>query len=120
MLKKLKGQSTLEYALIIAVVVGALLAMQFYMNRGVQGKLRAAADEVGPQYSAGNTTYKYTTEQKAPMETRETFGKELGKGEGISRYEVKTAASTTRSALGDDQEKITKKLSEEELFPVTP
>lgn len=51
-----KGQSTLEYALIIAVVAGALIAMQVYIKRGVQGKLKATADEIGEQYSPGYTT----------------------------------------------------------------
>ncbi len=51
-----KAQSTLEYALIISVVVGALLAMQVYVKRGLQGRLRSAADELGEQYSPGYTT----------------------------------------------------------------
>jgi len=57
MLKRFrKGQSTLEYALIIAVVAGALIAMQVYIKRGVQGKLKSTADEIGEQYSPGYTT----------------------------------------------------------------
>ncbi len=50
-----KAQSTLEYALILAVVVGALLTMQNYLKRSLQGKLQATADEIGPQYSPGLT-----------------------------------------------------------------
>lgn len=49
MLKK-KGQGTLEYALIIAVVVAGLLAMQFYVKRGYMGKLKSAADDMGEAY----------------------------------------------------------------------
>ena len=55
-----KGQGTLEYAIIIVVVVGALLAMQWYIKGGYQGKLRQAADDMGEQYSptlvSSNTT----------------------------------------------------------------
>ena len=51
-----KAQSTLEYALIISVVVGALLAMQVYVKRGIQGRLKKAADDLGDQYSPGHTT----------------------------------------------------------------
>lgn len=61
MLNSKKGQSTLEYAIIIAVVVAALLAMQFYMKRGVQGKLRSSTDEIGEQFSPTYTS-NYTTE----------------------------------------------------------
>lgn len=51
-----RGQSTLEYAVIIAVIVGALIAMQVYIKRGVQGRLRQAADDIGEQFSAGYTS----------------------------------------------------------------
>jgi len=51
--KMKKAQSTLEYALILAVIVGALLTMQNYLKRSVQGKLQATADEIGEQYSPG-------------------------------------------------------------------
>ena len=55
------GQSTLEYAVVIAVVVAALLAMQIYMKRGVQGKMRSATDQIGDQYRPQNTTSNYTS-----------------------------------------------------------
>ncbi len=58
---KSKGQSTLEYVILIGFVVAALIAMGVYMKRGVQGKLRESTDQVGEQYSAGNVTGKYTT-----------------------------------------------------------
>jgi len=59
--KHKRGQSTLEYAVIIAVVVGALLAIQVYVKRGVQGRLKQAADDIGEQFSPGASTYNYTT-----------------------------------------------------------
>lgn len=49
------AQSTLEYALLISVVVGGLLTMQNYLKRSVQGKLQASGDEIGAQYSPGLT-----------------------------------------------------------------
>lgn len=49
MLKR-KGQSTLEYALIIAVVVAGLLLMQHYVRRGYAGRLKQASDDMGEQY----------------------------------------------------------------------
>jgi uncharacterized protein (UPF0333 family) len=58
---KRKGQSTLEYGILIAVVVGALVAMSVYIKRGIQGKLRSSTDDIGEQYSAGKTTSKYET-----------------------------------------------------------
>ena len=56
-----KGQGTLEYAVIIVVVVGALVAMQWYIKRGYQGKLRQATDEMGEQYSPAQVSSNFTT-----------------------------------------------------------
>ena len=55
MLRRRKGQSVLEYAVIIAVVVGALLAMQIYMKRGLENRMRQAGDDVGKQFALGAT-----------------------------------------------------------------
>ena len=49
-----KSQSTLEYAVIIACVVGALLSMQIYLKRAIQGRLRQAGDDIGEQYAPVN------------------------------------------------------------------
>ena len=35
-----KAQSTFEYAILITVVVGAIIAMHSYMRRAVQGRLK--------------------------------------------------------------------------------
>jgi len=60
-LNKRRGQSTLEYAVIVAVVVAGLIAMQFYIKRGLQGKLRSATDEIGDQFSPALSTYTSVT-----------------------------------------------------------
>jgi len=56
-----RGQSTLEYVILIGFVVAALIAMGVYMKRGIQGKLRESTDQIGEQYSAGYTTGSYVT-----------------------------------------------------------
>lgn len=53
--RRKKGQSTLEYAILIIIIIGALLSIQVYIKRGVQGRLKQAADDIGAQYSEGNT-----------------------------------------------------------------
>lgn len=55
------GQSTIEYAVVIAVVTGALVAMQIYLKRGLAGRHRQAADAVGEQFSPRHTTGTMTT-----------------------------------------------------------
>ena len=54
-LNQKRGQSTLEYAVLIVIIIGALLTIQIYIKRGVQGRLKSAADDIGDQYSDGNT-----------------------------------------------------------------
>ena len=56
-----RGQSTLEYVILLGFVVAALIAMGVYMKRGFQGKLRESTDQIGEQYSAGKTASQYTT-----------------------------------------------------------
>lgn len=51
-----KAQSVLEYAVVVVVFISALLAMQIYLKRSVQGRLRETADSIGQQYSPGNTS----------------------------------------------------------------
>jgi len=38
------GQNTAEYAIVIALVIGAVIAMQTYVKRGVQGRFKDASD----------------------------------------------------------------------------
>ena len=61
-----RGQSTLEYVVLVAVVISALLAMRIYMKRGVQGKLRSSTDSIGAQYSPTDVsgTWTYHSEGK--------------------------------------------------------
>ncbi len=56
-LNREKGQSTLEYAVLIVIIIAALLAMNQYIKRGLQGRLKSATDDVGDQFSPGNTNY---------------------------------------------------------------
>jgi len=61
LLRKNRGQSTLEYAILIVVVIMALVAIQAYLSRGIQGRMRDSTDQLGDQYSAATGSYNYTT-----------------------------------------------------------
>jgi uncharacterized protein (UPF0333 family) len=67
-LNQKRGQSTLEYAVLIVVIIGALLSIQVYMKRGIQGRLKSAADDIGDQYSDGNTNVIETTIKNSSTE----------------------------------------------------
>jgi uncharacterized protein (UPF0333 family) len=49
--KSKKGQSTMEYALLIAAVVGAFVLMQRYVQYAAQGKLKESADDMAHQFT---------------------------------------------------------------------
>jgi Flp pilus assembly pilin Flp len=55
MIKTPKGQLSIEFAIILFVVVVALLAIQGYFKRALQGRWKQAADSIGEQYSFENT-----------------------------------------------------------------
>ncbi len=58
-----KAQSTLEFTLVCIVILGAFVAMSGYIKRGIQGRWRAAVDDLGDQYDplVANSTINYTT-----------------------------------------------------------
>ena len=56
--KNKKAQNTAEYAILISLVVAAIIAMQVYVQRGLQGRIRDAVkgylvDQTNPQGVVG-------------------------------------------------------------------
>ena len=102
-LNQRRGQSTLEYAVLVTIIIGALLSIQFYIKRGVQGRLKSAADDIGDQYSVGNTNVIKTTTSSGV--TRDTYGVE---GQGVSKTTLigdEHTNTTERSVIANtDQE----------------
>ena len=118
MLINRKGQSTLEYAMIIMVIAAGIIAMQVYMKRGIQGKLRSSTDSIGKQYSAGKTTSLVTTTKMAESATKDTFGLDSTGTfvQGLSRYEIVDDSEIQQTATGDGAEIIDTELEDEDLF----
>lgn len=50
-----RGQTILEYSVLVACVVAALVAVQIYLKRSFEGRIKLHADSFGQQYSAGHT-----------------------------------------------------------------
>ena len=69
------GQSTVEYAVLIAVLAGALIAMQIYIKRGLAGRMRDAADSVGEQFAPRQTTSDFTTTMQGTTTTDSRLAK---------------------------------------------
>ena len=47
---KTKAQSTIEFVLLMIIILAAFLTMQSYIKRGLQGRWKGAVDELGDQY----------------------------------------------------------------------
>ena len=63
MLKKnRKGQTLIEYAMLITIILGVFVAVQIYVKRGIQGRWKAAVDDLGDQYDPlmANTSVRHT------------------------------------------------------------
>lgn len=63
---KVSGQTLLEFVVLFIVLVAAFLAMQKYIQRGVQGKWKETVDGMGKQYDpSGNMTASSSMETNA-------------------------------------------------------
>lgn len=64
LLRNKKAQNTAEYALMIAIVVGAFSIMQLYIKRGLQARIKAGTDNIPAAVltgAANDDTLKLTT-----------------------------------------------------------
>jgi hypothetical protein len=68
-----RGQSILEFTILLVIVIGAFIAMQLYMKRGIQGRWKSAIDDFGDQYhprlTNGNIVYRTTATSTTQIQT---------------------------------------------------
>lgn len=103
-LRHKKGQSTLEFAILIAAVVAGLIALQIYMKRGVSGKLKGGVDEIGEQYDPTQYTSSFTLNSGGT--TRETVASK------VTRSEITVDETNTK----DGTEGTTAWSADEDMF----
>ena len=90
-LRKRRGQSTAEYAIVIALVLGAVIGMQTYVRRGLQGRVQDASNSHLPNtQSAGSGP---GTDLGTPIAT---FGGQYGQFKR-GQFEPYYASSTSES-----------------------
>lgn len=80
---KRKGQTTIEYVLIVVIVGTALLTTQIYIKRAVQGRWKTSVDDLGDQYDpkAANTKIRHSISQDTETALRAEIG-----AEGVTTY----------------------------------
>ena len=108
-----KAQSTIEYAMLVACLIAALLCIQHYLKRAAQGKLREAADSIAEQYDAHHVTSDITFSHEGETTTTSDMVEELyAEAEEGKIFGIRTTTELT------DEEKIKRKGSEVlEAFP---
>ena len=93
------GQTVTETAILLMVIVFALVAMQTYLKRSVQGRLKSDIDQVGSQYDFNATTSDFTTSHVSDVTTTSTTSvgpvAVPGGGGGTIDKTVSTSLSTT-------------------------
>jgi len=119
--KRHRAQSALEYAMVIACIVAALIAMQIYIKRGLQGRFRDAADEIGEQYSAKTTNSSLTQTYTSNVTINGTprfINVTVSGGTGPETREIMevTRNENTTMGIGRGGYEETGNLSSEELF----
>ena len=106
-----QGQSTVEYVVVVAVVIAALLATTVYMKRGKMGDLGRATDQVGAQFNP----HQYS----AILRTRYDTGREekLNEGFAESGKVVSTITAAGEQQYRKGNEKLTQsRVGCEQLF----
>ena len=78
-----RGQTTLEFALVVAVVAAALLSMAIYLKRSISGKLREGADSVGEQYHPTQTSGQHTLTVNSTVVTTSELKRDQDIGHGL-------------------------------------
>ena len=88
-----KGQNTLEYVLLITCVVVAFLAIQHYLGRGLQGRVREASDNIGSQFDVEDADIDYLTVRQSIVE-EETLAAGGTSSTLIDEVEITTRTGT--------------------------
>ena len=102
-LRSKRAQTTAEYAILIGLVVAALVAMQTYVKRGLQGRMKDATDQVGLQNPSLNTTPQYEPyymQQNVTQSTSATDNENIALGGAVTRSSDSTSTRTGTQTFG--------------------
>jgi Flp pilus assembly pilin Flp len=98
-----KAQTTAEYAILIGLVVAALVAMQTYVKRGLQGRMKDATDQVAiqnPTIGATSQYEPYYMQQGLTTTTTGSNNENVATGGAITRTDNTTSGRTGSQTYG--------------------
>ncbi len=96
-----KGQGTIEYMVLIGIIVAGLIAMQVYVKRGAQGRIKSYADQLsdGGAYSPAATN-SYSVASSGSEEHSNNYSVAGGAGNpttNITETSLKSYRTTVRT-----------------------
>lgn len=105
-----KAQSTMEYALIVACVCGALFIMQNYIKRSFMGRMKQASNEISSDLydmNKTNTNITYVLKAEYASETQTVI---LGNDtDGFPIVGFTSSTTGTETSIRSGNEKISEK-----------
>jgi len=102
-----KGQSTAEYAIVIGLVIAAAVAMQIYVKRGLQAKVKLAVDYNEPIAVGNNILGQTVSGQFEPDEITTTGPGMRSKSSTVEKITTVEGGSVTRAITGTDRSERT-------------
>lgn len=114
-----RGQNVAEYAILIAVVIGAAMAMQTYVKRSLQGRIKDVSDtrkELRPDmkgntgggletlttFSTGPAQYEpYYQNSTADVKSSRDYKEDISAGYAVDRSAI---TEETRKGAGSQEE----------------
>ncbi len=96
MLRHRKAQSTAEYVIVLGLIVAAVIAMQTYVKRGFQGRIKDAVDYVD---NGDGSSVSFATKQYEPYYLESSFTSERSSEdtENLAEQGAVTRTSTETS-----------------------
>lgn len=97
MIKHQKGQTILEYTVIVIIMLGVMISMKDYIKRGVQGRWKTATDQLGDQYDPQNVNSLMNFSSQVNSESIVTVANgtfEGADGQWTSRTDLSNALET--------------------------
>ena len=91
-MKDRKAQNTAEYAILIALVVGAVIAMQTYVQRGMNGRfLDTTKFMINATKDVGSANYQYEPYYQDSKYKTNRFSDETLQAKGENYWSTKTS-----------------------------
>lgn len=95
-----KAQTTAEYAILFGLVVGALLAMQIYVRRGLQGRVKDVVDHTGAGGEVGAEALVFSGDQYEPYYTSSAANTESA---SEVRDEARVGGEVVKTIVGQEE-----------------